>query len=52
MNIILIIGIVFLVLWIAGIGTRTTLNGLVHIALIIALILIIAWMLRAIFHVY
>lgn len=52
MTVLLIIGIILLVLWIVGMGTRTTMNGLVHIALIIALILLVIWLLRAVFHVF
>jgi len=52
MTILLIIGIILLVLWIVGLGTRTTLNGLVHVALVIALILLIVWLLRAVLHVF
>jgi len=34
-----------------GLGTRRTLGGLVHIALAIALVLLIIWLLRAVLHV-
>jgi hypothetical protein len=51
MTILLIIGILLLVAWLVGLGTRYTLGGLVHIALAVALVLIIIWLLRAVFRV-
>ena len=52
MTVLLIIGIILLVLWIVGLGTKTTLNGFVHAALVIALILLVIWLLRAVLHVF
>ncbi len=52
MTVLLIIGIILLVLWIAGLTTGTRMNGLVHIALIIALILLIIWFLRVVVHAF
>jgi hypothetical protein len=51
MTILLVIGIILLVLWLVGLGTRTTMGGLVHIALAIAVVLLIIWLLRAVFRV-
>jgi hypothetical protein len=52
MGLLLIIGIVLLVAWLIGIGTRNTLGGLVHVALVVALILIVIWLLRAVFRAF
>jgi hypothetical protein len=52
MTILLIIGIILLVLWLVGLGTRRTYGGLVHIALGVALILLIIWLLRAVFRAF
>jgi hypothetical protein len=46
MSIIIIIGIALLVLWLLGFLFFRTLGWLLHIALIIAAILIIIWVLR------
>jgi hypothetical protein len=51
MTLLLIIGIIFLVAWLVGLGTRRTMGGLVHIALAIALVLLIIWLLQAVFRV-
>jgi hypothetical protein len=51
MTILLVIGIILLALWLVGLGTRTTMGGLVHIALAIAVVLLIIWLLRAVFRV-
>jgi hypothetical protein len=45
----LIIGIIVFGLWALGLITRRTLGGLVHLALVIAIILIILWLIFAIF---
>jgi len=47
----LIIGIALLVLWTVGIGTRTTAGGLLHVVLLIAVVLIAFYLLRAVFGV-
>ena len=52
MSVLLIIGIVLLVAWFVGIGTRSYMGGAVHVALVIALILIIIWLLRAVFRAF
>ena len=51
MTILLIIGIILLVLWLVGLGTRRPMGGLVHIALAIAIVLLVIWLLRAVFRV-
>jgi Family of unknown function (DUF5670) len=51
MTLLLIIGILLLVAWLIGLGTRFTLGGMVHIALAVALVLIIIWLLRAVFRI-
>ena len=48
----LIIGIVLFVLFLAGLLGRFALRWLVNLALVIAVILIIIWLLRAIFKVF
>jgi hypothetical protein len=45
----LAIGIVLAILWALGLITRHTLRGGVHILLVIALILIVLWLVFAIF---
>jgi hypothetical protein len=52
MSILLIVAIVLFVAWLVGMGTRYTLGGLVHIALGIAVILVIVWLLRAVLRVF
>ena len=52
MNLLLVIGIILLIGWIAGVSTSVTLNGLIHIALILAIILIIIWLLKAVFKLF
>ena len=52
MPVLLVVGIVLLVAWLLGIGTRFYLGGLVHVALVIALIFIIIWLLRAVFRAF
>jgi hypothetical protein len=52
MTVLLIVGIVLLVAWLVGLLTRTTLGGLVHVALGVALVLLIVWLLRAVFRVF
>ena len=45
----LVIGIILAVLWALGLITRRTFGGFLHIALIIAVILIIIWLIEAVF---
>ena len=47
MNLLLIIGIILLILWALGLFAFS-LGGLVHIALVLAVILIIIWLVRRI----
>jgi len=51
MTLLLAIGIILLVLWAVGIGTRTTVGGLVHVVLVIAVVLIAIYLLRVVFGV-
>jgi len=51
LDILLFIGIVLLVLWALGLFAFS-LGGLVHIALVLAVILIIIWLLKRIFHIF
>lgn len=51
MDILLFIGIVLLVLWALGLFAFS-LSGLVHVALVLAVILIIIWLLKRIFHIF
>jgi len=47
--ILLIIGIILGVLWLLGLVSRRTFGGFLHIAIIIAVILIIIWVILAVF---
>ena len=51
MNLLLLIGIILVVLWALGLFAFS-LGGLVHIALVLAVILIIIWLLKAVFRVF
>lgn len=51
MDILLFIGIVLLILWALGLFAFS-LGGLVHVALVLAVILIIIWLLKRIFHLF
>ena len=48
MGILLLIGIILLILWALGLFVFS-LGALVHIALVVAVIFIIIWLLRAVF---
>ncbi len=50
MNILLIIGIIFLVLWLLGLFAFPSLGSLVYIALVIGVILIIIWLIRRVYR--
>jgi hypothetical protein len=52
MSLLLILGIAFLVVWGFGLIVRMTAGGLIHVALVIALILIAFWFLRNIARVF
>jgi hypothetical protein len=47
--ILLVIGLIMFVLWLLGLITRHTFGGFLHIALVGAVILIILWLIFAIF---
>ena len=49
LTILLVIGIIMFALWALGLITRRTFGGFLHIALIIAVILIIIWLIKAVF---
>ena len=42
-NLLLVIGIIFIVLWVLGLITSYTLGGAIHVLLVIAIIAIIVW---------
>jgi hypothetical protein len=48
MTILLVLGIILLVGWIAGMGTHRTYGGLVSISLAGAVVLLIVWFLQAV----
>jgi len=50
-GILLLIGIILLVLWLFGF-LLFSLNALIHIALVLALIFIIFWLLKSIFKLF
>ena len=52
MPVLLAVGIVLLVLWAVGMGRRYYMGGFVHVALVVALVLIIIWLLRAVFRAF
>jgi hypothetical protein len=52
MGILLTIGIILLVLWLVGFIALPGLGWLIHIALVIAVIFIIIWLLRRIFRLF
>jgi hypothetical protein len=45
-NLLLVAGLIFVVLWLLGLITSYTLGGYVHIVLVIALICIAVWLVR------
>jgi hypothetical protein len=51
MGILLAIGIILFIFWILGLFVFS-LGGLVHIALVIAVIFIIIWLLKALFKLF
>ncbi len=51
MNLLLIIGIILVIFWALG-SFAFSLGGLVHIALVIAVIFIIIWLLKKVFHLF
>jgi hypothetical protein len=52
MTVLLVVAIVLLVAWLVGLLTRTTLGGLVHVALAVGIVLLIIWLLRAVLRVF
>lgn len=51
MGILLFVGIILLILWLLGMFVFS-LGALIHIALVIAVIFIIIWLLKAIFKLF
>jgi hypothetical protein len=51
MGIFLLVGIILLILWALGLFVFS-LGALVHIALVLALILIVIWLLKAVFRLF
>jgi hypothetical protein len=51
MDILLLIGIILLILWALG-QFAFSLGGLVYIALVLAVILIIVWLLKRVFRLF
>jgi len=49
LTLLLVIGIIMFALWALGLISRRTFGGFLHIALIIAVILIILWVIFAVF---
>jgi len=43
-NLLLVIGLIFIVLWALGLVTSYTLGGAIHVLLVIAIIAIIVWL--------
>ena len=52
MIILLIIGIILFLFWLLGTTTRFTESRLIHVAVVIAIILIVIWLLRAVFGAF
>jgi len=52
MDILLIIGIIILVLWIFGFIALPGLGWLINVALVIAVIFIIIWLLKRVFRLF
>jgi hypothetical protein len=52
MRLLLIIGLILLALWALGFLFIPGLGWLLHIALIVAVILLIIWLLRRVFHLF
>jgi hypothetical protein len=51
MGILLIFGIILLILWLLGMFVFS-LGALIHIALVVAVIFIIIWLLKAVFRLF
>ena len=49
LTLLLVIGIILGVMWLLGLISHRTFGGFLHIALIIAVILIIIWLIKAVF---
>jgi hypothetical protein len=51
MGFLLIVGIILLILWLLGLFVFS-LGGLIHIALVVAVIFIMIWLLKAVFRLF
>ena len=49
LTLLLVIGIIRFALWVLGLVTGRVLGGFLHVALVIAIILVILWLIFAIF---
>ncbi len=52
MTILLILAAFFFVFWFLGLIIRITTSGLIHIALVIAVILLIVWLMKTVLRVF
>jgi hypothetical protein len=52
MTVLLVIAVVLFIFWGLGLTTRFTQSGLIHVALIIAIILLAIWLLRVVVRVF
>ena len=46
LNLLLVIGIIFAILWLLGLVTSYTLGGAIHVLLVFAAIMIIIWVIK------
>jgi len=49
LTLLLVAGIILCALWVLGLISRRTLGGAIHVMIIIGVILIIIWLIRAVF---
>jgi hypothetical protein len=52
MTVLLVIAAVLFIFWAVGLSTRFTSSGLIHVALVIAVILLAIWLLRVVVRVF
>jgi|WetSurMetagenome_2_1015567.scaffolds.fasta_scaffold231220_3 hypothetical protein len=51
MSFLLFLAAFFFVLWIVGLVVRFTMGGLVHAALVIAVVLVVVWLMKVVLRV-
>jgi len=51
-TIVLLAAIVLIVFWVLGLATRFTASGLIHVAGVIALVLLSVWLLRVVVRAF